>query len=472
MYSDEPGRTASTSISLRLRHPNDNHESLGDRRWFLHSLLWFGPYFNIMTLCIALQLLSTIMPMGIENSIFAENRHTAVLAFSTIGQVIQTISLALSIWTFIKDLKTQFVSARALIVLYVAILFYFSGLYITFFIFNTRAFSIASPPRDVFQVFVTFFYFSVSTMTTSGYGDIYPLRPQSKVFANLQMLISIVYGIGVFGVGLNAMATNDSEQTTKRPSKPHCLTPLFKWFRSFTWIEAVRHFCIRHFFLISMVLQFAAIFTVDPAWLTNNRNYDVHDSGIALLIILELFLFLLVILMAFRLLRQIDAHTVDPWFLTQCFLVTITCFAGFYFTCEVVGRKGTFYLVTNSTDPERHYSLLELIGEMIYFSITTMVLCGYGDIYPQSPLPQLLCSAQMVFSVLFTAIILGLAVSQLAIAVPGLVSPSTGSLDDVTARYAGNSFSQAVDSSSDVGHHRRQESKDVNLSDLHDRSSV
>jgi voltage-gated potassium channel len=73
----------------------------------------------------------------------------------------------------------------------------------------------------VFSSIPATMWWSVVTLTTVGYGDVYPVTPLGKVLASLIALLSI----GLFALPAGILASGFSEEMRKRRSKrecPHC----------------------------------------------------------------------------------------------------------------------------------------------------------------------------------------------------------------------------------------------------------
>ncbi len=62
--------------------------------------------------------------------------------------------------------------------------------YSTVFIFDANAFSTSI---ETIEVFGSMFYFSFTTLTTLGYGDITPTSDLARVLANLQAIVGMLY---------------------------------------------------------------------------------------------------------------------------------------------------------------------------------------------------------------------------------------------------------------------------------------
>ena len=96
------------------------------------------------------------------------------------------------------------VSASFLIQSYVSTILMFSSIYFFLFAFEpSHEFSLGkSLDLSVPEIWCTFIYFSTTTMTGTGFGDIFARGVLSRLVALVQMMISIVYCSIIIGLGM------------------------------------------------------------------------------------------------------------------------------------------------------------------------------------------------------------------------------------------------------------------------------
>lgn len=68
-------------------------------------------------------------------------------------------------------------------------------------------------------MYFDFFYFSVVTFTTLGYGDIYPVSIIAKSVVIVEVLIFIVY-ISIILLSMNKNRVDQTEEPPATPSDP------------------------------------------------------------------------------------------------------------------------------------------------------------------------------------------------------------------------------------------------------------
>ena len=77
--------------------------------------------------------------------------------------------------------------------------------------FTSAAFVLSQRNRgrlSIWTIWARFLYFSVTTMTTAGFGDIYPTQWYSRLIVSLQILVSVLYSVVVLGIGLGELRPN------------------------------------------------------------------------------------------------------------------------------------------------------------------------------------------------------------------------------------------------------------------------
>lgn len=104
----------------------------------------------------------------------------------------------------IARIPKQGVTASFLIQSYVSTILLFSSIYFFLFAFEpSHEFSLGkSLDLSVPEIWFTFIYYSTTTMTGTGFGDIFARGVLSRLVALVQMMISIVYCSIIIGLGM------------------------------------------------------------------------------------------------------------------------------------------------------------------------------------------------------------------------------------------------------------------------------
>ncbi len=81
----------------------------------------------------------------------------------------------------------------ASIAVYMTMALLFALIYRIIFQMNPEAFVFANAPKGETSLFFEFIYFSFTTITTTGYGDVSPASHQAQAFAVVQQMIGVLY---------------------------------------------------------------------------------------------------------------------------------------------------------------------------------------------------------------------------------------------------------------------------------------
>ncbi len=74
-----------------------------------------------------------------------------------------------------------------------------------------------------------------------------------------------------------------------------------------------------------------------------------------------------------------------------------------------INGPSAWELGSTDQNPVRSFALF---GEFIWYSLTTMTTCGFGDAYPIHVLSRLLVCCQMLIGVFFSIVILGMGMAH------------------------------------------------------------
>jgi hypothetical protein len=121
------------------------------------------------------------------------------------------------------------------------------------------------------------------------------------------------------------------------------------------------------------------------------------------LCLIELAHLIVVVLVSFKLAKQVLHRTASGIFLAQCYLSTLLLFAGIYTLLFRFSPTGWDQVHLTSSD---HPVLVYLM--MLYFSISTATLCGTSKVEPAFWGAYIAVAIQMLLSFVYFASILSL----------------------------------------------------------------
>lgn len=261
--------------------------------------------------------------------------------------------------------------------------------------------------------FIHVLYFSMTTMTTTGFGDIQAVQWYTKMIAAVQQIIAILYTAGIFSIGLTQFKLE--KEALKEPRKVYECAKSFGCIQSkFPRIDRCRKFLLDYILLVTLTIQFTMVgilYAVDLHSLTNHRGADDDITGSIIALFFQILQLSLMILSCFRLIHQINVRHISPCFLFQSDLSTVLFFAGLYFTSWIWIGDNAFHLGAFDSNDS---TIAAYLMQFYWYSLSLMTTTGYGDVAATHVATRLLACVQMLVSVLYHAIILNLGVSTLA----------------------------------------------------------
>ena len=353
-----------------------------------------------------------------------------------------------------KELLALYVRPTKIWNIYVSTLVCYAALYFTCFCYDRASFNVDgySPDEaadsagglpdtdtqnynDVPTVFIFFLYFSGAIITSTGFGDIAPSKWYTQFFSNTQMLVGLMYHVGVFGLTLSHFRqfqkmTEEERENKRRMDEtddPSMLSSVMHAVNSLQlarrmrevhpFLDDARRWCIRHLFWVTAVssvlitLLLYAIPGGDPfATLTSadGSAYNIKIAVLSIMVFLESILAVVVMFVSFRLVRQINSTDLSATFLIQSYLSTALLFGGIYFILYAATPHHQF-----SRRFDAQTSIFEVLYIFLHFSFTVMTTTGFGDIYARGVIARGFVLVEMLVSILYNAVIIGLGTSQL-----------------------------------------------------------
>jgi len=370
-------------------------------------------------------------------------------------QLAQLIFIVAAHSGMMKELLALYVRPTKIWNIYVSTLVCYAALYFTCFCYDRGSFNVdgyapddkpdAADPQlpdsdtqnynDVPTLFIFFLYFSGAIMTSTGFGDIAPAKWYTQFFSNSQMLVGMMYHVGVFGLTLShfrqfqRMSEEEKEKKRQEAAQedPSMLSSVMHAVSSLQlarrmrevhpFLDDIRRFCIRHLFWvtsISSVLITLLLYAIpggDPfATLTSadGSAYNIKVAMLSIMVFLESILAIVVVFVSFRLVKQINSTELSANFLIQSYLSTALLFGGIYFILYAATPHHQF-----SRRFDSQTSIFEVLYIFLHFSFTVMTTTGFGDIYARGVIARAFVLVEMLVSILYNAVIIGLGTSQL-----------------------------------------------------------
>lgn len=239
------------------------------------------------------------------------------------------------------------------------------------------------------------------------------------------MLVGVSYHVGVFGLTLSHFRSFQ-RITAQQVEEQSALTTVMNLVDGLElarrmrdlhpWIDVVRKACLHNLALFSIVCEILItllLFAIpgDPfeslTVLTGER-YRIKLAMICVMIVAQTGLFITVMFVSFRLVKAINNRDLSTNFLIQSYIATALLFGGIYFILFAATPHHQF---SRSADFDQ--GIFEVLYIFIHFSLTVMSTTGFGDVYARGVAARLFVLVQMLVSILYNAVIIGLGTSQL-----------------------------------------------------------
>ena len=415
-------------------------------------------YNNSLLVTAALQLATVLLFLAIDPHTL-QTGYAMNIAMSLLLCILELAQLVFIVSAhagMLKELLALYVRPVKIWNIYVSTLLCYAALYFTCFCYDRASFNVdgyaldaapdpAAPDlpdsdtatyNDVPTLFVFFTYFSGAIMTSTGFGDIAPAKWYTQFFSNSQMLVGLMYHVGVFGLTLShfrqfqKLSEEEKEEKRREAAErtdPSMLASVMHAVSSLQlarrmrevhpWLDVIRLWCIRHLFwltAISSVLTTLLLYAIpggDPfATLTSadGSAYSIKIGVLSVMVLLESLLAVVVVFVSFRLVRQINSTELSAGFLIQSYLATALLFGGIYFILYAATPHHQF-----SRRFDSQTSIFEVLYIFLHFSFTVMTTTGFGDIYARGVIARAFVLVEMLVSILYNAVIIGLGTSQL-----------------------------------------------------------
>ena len=483
------GRDTSTiGVSFKFPSVSFSDAEVWARQLYLtatsHERFALFCYNNSLILSLINQLIIIILIIIMNNNILTNTNtlnNIPIIIILIIGNLSQLLIIIYGHIGLISEITQVYVRPIKIWNMYISIIINFTSIYFLYFLFDRTSLIIEgyNPSDnldinilndnitdlqtydDIPTIYIFILYFSGAIMTSTGFGDIAPVKWYSQITTNAQMLIGTTYHIGVFGLTLAHFRTftkltikdklfykNNKNKNNEKSSLEHTIqfinslkvaerlhniSPIF---------TIIRKLIIKYLLIISIILQICItclLFIIPNPFIVltsaDGNKYINKIIIISIMVLLQLLLFIAVLFVSFRLVRNFTMeettnnnneeennnnnnhnnqkkkkkNELNFLFLIQSYLATVLLFGGIYFILYVATPHHQF----SRADEFNLSNIFEVLYIFIHFSLTIMTTTGFGDIYARGIIARLFVLIEMMVSILYNAVIIGLGTSQL-----------------------------------------------------------
>jgi len=146
---------------------------------------------NLSIICAAIVILSGFLAAipGVLDDISIEITFICAMAFA-VFVLIAIFSISKSVFITDRVTTNRIVGS---ICLYLLIGMFFAFIYGALDLLHSDTFNISTSEANITDNFGTYLYFSYTTLTTVGFGDITPVKPIARTIASMESIIGPVY---------------------------------------------------------------------------------------------------------------------------------------------------------------------------------------------------------------------------------------------------------------------------------------
>jgi potassium channel LctB len=162
------------------------------RAWVTNNVLLFTVLWQLL-------LLSIISALEFFLKDLAAVLDVAIV-LGSLTQLVQMVFIIATSVKLAKQLQHRTASGWFLIQSYLAVIINFAGVYTLMFQINPKSFYCPTINKDseIFIIYGVFLYFSGNTISTVGYGDIYPVVWYTELWVFLEAMLSVVFSTVIF----------------------------------------------------------------------------------------------------------------------------------------------------------------------------------------------------------------------------------------------------------------------------------
>ena len=358
---------------------------------------------------LALQLLVAFLAQML---VFSKGKQAVLVLFELL-QGLLLVWASVSVW---KTMQTNFVSFSLLVQVYLSFIVGFMGFYSLVYLFTTSSFNVSASsfggtPTSAFGVFSLFLYFSISTMSSAGLGDVVPTLFASQLLSMIQMIAAVTFYSAIFALAISHRRSSGRQSHSIQEDE--VVDMVKAWLVKFPQLSKAISVFKDWLFLATVGIQ---CFTLALLVIVHNSN--IHNTSpvaevfVAIFVsFIQFFLFVFVLWLSLRIVHLFGTEHVSALFLAQSYLATLVYFAGIYFTIVLLSGRSAFVLSQDTNILSE--SSFAIIWKLLYFSVSCQTSTGMGDIFPVTGVARFFVSCQMLVTVLYSVMILGLGITQI-----------------------------------------------------------
>jgi hypothetical protein len=285
------------------------------------------------------------------------------------------------------------------------------------FVNNATVSELTSVPEQL----VLFLYYSTSTQTFTGFGDISPLSLTAEAFASLQMCCGIIFSVFIISMTLSRFAltaetasieaqSEDASEddfdaaggggsersgssaagTTpgRKKSLLHCITRI-------KILRRIRRL-VRGMLLVVIIaleaINLLVLYFVTREEDGSNCNLESRRGDVAVVaalvisLLLQLAVVAMIVMVSLKFVRNTSQVTIA--FIVQSYTSTLIAFGALYLTVSLL-ECGSFSFLKK---PDLNFITVAI--RFFYFSLVTMTTTGYGMVYPRWWVAQIIVTVR------------------------------------------------------------------------------
>eukprot|EP00475_Leptophrys_vorax_P022034 TRINITY_DN2998_c0_g1_i1.p1 TRINITY_DN2998_c0_g1~~TRINITY_DN2998_c0_g1_i1.p1 ORF type:complete len:544 (-),score=97.29 TRINITY_DN2998_c0_g1_i1:37-1668(-) len=311
----------------------------------------------------------------------------------------QFVSLILAFSYCVYNLKERIISLPSIGCLFISMVLTFGSAYELCLFMNPNSFDMFSSVdfKDFGLQLIAMLYFSTVTASSVGFGDISPQNVGSSILSTLQMVMSTIFMVVLFGVALSNLRIDLN--FVPYPARP----PRKRFF--------ARGFLYRNHFIIMMSLTIANLLVLEYIDL-RVAPLSSFSFLVAVSTILQILLCFIEIRLLLKVLRSYENRVLSVRFAVKGYVSQALTFAVIYTSMSVFLEGKAFYIGYLKNSSAANLSVWNSVLVYLFFSFTAQTSTGYGNVFPIHAYSQCLVVVQLVFTIVFNIVIFGTCASN------------------------------------------------------------